>query len=204
MASDCKQPFKQLKLQMDGKVYACSQGQNIGNINETPMEKLWNSPRILELRKNLTEETYDNQCIQCPLFHNKIKSTAQFDKNLDWFKNVKKFNDNYYVGNKKIISLNKTSYYLEEIKRNNDSFAIKGWAFSGRYLFKNLFAVLIVNNSYFDHSRISIKRIDVKNKLKLFYEKCGFELNTRFISIEKKISLIFVNKNKIIGFVDLS
>lgn len=68
MRKKCDQPFKMLKIQMNGEVFACSQGQLIGNINDfkNPID-IWNSPRILELRASLENEEYDLMCKNCPL-----------------------------------------------------------------------------------------------------------------------------------------
>jgi radical SAM protein with 4Fe4S-binding SPASM domain len=197
MASRCRQPFNQLKVQMDGKVYACSQGQYIGNINNTPIEQLWNSPRILELRKSLTEEDYDQQCMACPLFHNKAKKIKK--GNFDWIKAIYEKNNNFFIGNEKIKSSNKVSFFIDHKEKSKDNTILKGWVYSGKFIPKQIAVVMLVNNKYFDHEINSISRPDVKKAFNLFYDKCGFEISTDFVSIEKKIKLLFIYRKKIIG-----
>jgi radical SAM protein with 4Fe4S-binding SPASM domain len=62
-----------LKIQMNGDVFACSQGQLVGNMNdyESTIE-IWNSPGILELSAQLEQENYDVMCKNCPLVQNSL------------------------------------------------------------------------------------------------------------------------------------
>lgn len=67
MRRKCDMPFKMLKIQMNGDVFACPQGQLLANLYTTGPMDIWNSPRMLELREQLDTENYDEMCRKCTI-----------------------------------------------------------------------------------------------------------------------------------------
>jgi radical SAM protein with 4Fe4S-binding SPASM domain len=188
---------------MDGNVYACSQGQLVGNLNKASIEEIWNSEKIKELRQRLTSENYDSMCFNCPLFNNKKNKKNKKNKNDE----VSKINfqdllivENSFFINSKKINYRETSYgFIDTIKRDRFETKITGWVMDQFKKESDLFAVLMVNNEYVSHSIVNIYRPDVAKALSVNYDKFGFEINAPFISIEKKIKLLIFNGDDIIG-----
>jgi hypothetical protein len=182
---------------MDGNVYACSQGQLVGNLNKASIEEIWNSEKIKELRQRLTSENYDSMCFNCPLFNNKKNKNDEVPKIN--FQDLLIVENSFFINSKKINSRETAYGFIDTIKRDRFETKITGWVMDQFKKKSDLYAVLMVNNEYVSHSIVNIDRPDVAKALSVEYEKFGFEINAPFISIEKKIKLLIFNCDDIIG-----
>ncbi|MBF0207702.1 MAG: SPASM domain-containing protein, partial [Oligoflexia bacterium] len=79
----CKQPFKFLKITMDGNIYMCPQGYPANkNIREVDLVDLWNNEIYTSLRRKLDTENYDKNCWYCPLVQPIIPNEESLKKGL--------------------------------------------------------------------------------------------------------------------------
>jgi radical SAM protein with 4Fe4S-binding SPASM domain len=72
----CKIPFKHVYIKWDGEVRPCCSGTmiwekgvkplQIGNINDLPLEKIWNDEKFIRLRKGLMKNSWPPFCMKCP------------------------------------------------------------------------------------------------------------------------------------------
>lgn len=67
---NCSFPWRTLMVLANGDVLPCcsfySVGEhNLGNINDTSIEKIWTSQKLNDLRKSLTNGNYTNRCKLC-------------------------------------------------------------------------------------------------------------------------------------------
>lgn len=63
----CRHPFSQIFIQWNGDVTVCSSLRFIfGNINDQPINKIWNSKAWRETRKQIKREGYTKVCPHCP------------------------------------------------------------------------------------------------------------------------------------------
>ena len=206
MASLCRQPFAELHIRMDGSVYACMGGQFIGNLRENSANELWNSKKILELRRQLTENEFDHICLNCSLYdnrnlHSKIKdSLGHFNP-----AEIKKIGENFYFQDQKIPQINCAYGFIDYFKRGRDKSIIEGWAMNR---FENRpagYVVILVNGKFLAHAKINIERPDVSEALgdkNIFI--CGFKAETSFVSVENKISVVvFSEENELLGEIRL-
>ena len=191
MASLCREPFTKLHIRMDGSVYACSSGQLIGNLQLNSASELWNSKKILELRRQLTENDFDQVCLNCSLYDNK-HSFSKNEGNTDFidFKKIKKIKGDFYFNEKKISYISRAYGFVDIFKHSNDKSIIEGWVINK---FENKPAghvALLVNGSYFAHSIVNVERPDVCEGLRdEAILVCGVKLEISFIGAENKVSI---------------
>ncbi len=203
MPSQCRQPFTDLKILMDGSVFACAGGQYIGNLKKNTASELWNSEKILKIRRQLSEDDYDETCINCNLYDNKNKRKKNnvFVNAENYFRGIRKINNNYLYKNDQLINYNNAYGFIDQIIRTRLTFTIEGWAIDRVENIPAGYAVLFVNGKFEAFTSIKNKRNDVviaMNNTNLL--ECGFKLNLGIISLEKKISLVVFDKNlRLIG-----
>lgn len=66
----CRMPFTSLIIRDDGSVYCCHLNRhNLGNLEQTELEDIWNGEEILEVRKKIMEHDYCECDEQCPYVH---------------------------------------------------------------------------------------------------------------------------------------
>ena len=220
MPSECKQPFQQLKIQMDGNVYACSNGQLVGNLKFLSAEEIWNGREIKELRKRLISDDYDEMCLNCPLFKNKRKIPftlflrSIIKKYLGLFrKTIKKLIDPKELEFKKLTEVHNLIYINGQLLENKqtseltieheslirDKLTIIGWVIDRKTFSHPTHIVALINGKYSNHSKINILRDDVLEIFK-FKDKInlGFSLNIdKNINNDSKTLLIFSNRQLI-------
>lgn len=220
MPSECKQPFHQLKIQMDGNVYACSNGQLVGNLKFLTAEEIWNGREIKELRERLITDNYDEMCLNCPLFKNKKKipftlfMKSIIKKYLSFFKKtIKKLinpkelefkklteKDNLIYINGKLLEYKQTSELtIENESIIRDKVTISGWVIDRKTFFHPTHIVALIDGKYNNHSKINILRDDVLETFK-FKDKInlGFSLKIdKIINNDDRILLIFSNRQLI-------
>lgn len=200
MPSKCRQPFTQLKVQMDGKVFACSQGQYIGNINDYSIDEIWNGNTILELRRRLVEDDYDSMCKSCPLFNNLAKDI--YSKMPGDYMSIKKIDKKYFIEDEEIQNKEVSLSNLDLVSRSQKGIKIVGWAIDAEKnkCIDNI--LMLVNGSIENCIYKLVEREDValalKNKI---MTSSGFEIEHDFISIEKKIELVLISKGEIVGVI---
>ena len=62
----CAQPFSQIYVERDGRVRTCCYGvHDLGNLNESSMEEIWNGPRFRSLRRAMWTGRIPFECEQC-------------------------------------------------------------------------------------------------------------------------------------------
>jgi radical SAM protein with 4Fe4S-binding SPASM domain len=204
MASDCRQPFTTLKVEMNGNVYGCANGRLIGNLNSSSAIELWNGDAIREIRRRLTVEDYDSVCYECCLYNNKLKNNEQLQTKTD-FKKLKKINQNYYLGKNKIISKNKAYGFIDNFIRTKEKTFIEGWVIDQSNMSDASYIIFLVNSVFFFQLNVNKKRPDVENALKRKIKNCGFSAELPFISIEKRIDILVFNlKNEFLGELSLA
>jgi radical SAM protein with 4Fe4S-binding SPASM domain len=203
MASLCREPFTNLQIKMDGSVYACNGGQYIGNLKLNSAEELWNCTRIIELRRQLTENNFDSVCFKCGLYDNKSVFNYQTNKKPINIRSLKKIDHDLFYDDLRIDYVNRVYGFIDYSKSTKDKTVIEGWVIDRGENKPAKYVVLLVNSSYFDHVPVDIKRSDVSSHLNdKSLEMCGFKLETSFISVEKKIDIVaYSSDDGILGVI---
>jgi MoaA/NifB/PqqE/SkfB family radical SAM enzyme len=74
----CDRPFKMMRVEMDGATYMCPAALPAGlNALTTDPIEIWNSARFREVRCRLTEEKFDEVCLDCHKLRNKLIFDAE-------------------------------------------------------------------------------------------------------------------------------
>lgn len=202
MPSDCKQPFNQLKIQMDGNVYACSQGQLVGNINRQVIEEIWNGKKILELRKRLNEDNYDAMCLNCPLYDN--SRTSRAIKTPSTYSHIQKIEGKYFNSSTELKIKNTSIYHLDSVVLDKKESRILGWAIDAENNKCVDHIAMLVNGVLAVTADLLVAREDVASALKnKNLINSGFVIEHDAVSIEKKIELILISNDYIISIINV-
>lgn len=99
--SFCMMPWVHLHTTQLGTVTPCCQApmeaeQSFGNINEQPLEEIWNGTEMRKFRQKLMNNTKDTRCTRCynqeavGLLSMRQVTNRAFQHKLDWVKSTTK------------------------------------------------------------------------------------------------------------------
>jgi MoaA/NifB/PqqE/SkfB family radical SAM enzyme len=61
----CSVPWNHFEVFSNGDVKTCSKGKRVGNINQTPLGEILKSSALLDIKKDLLEDKFNDNCAGC-------------------------------------------------------------------------------------------------------------------------------------------
>lgn len=76
----CSVPWNQVKVEADGDVFTCVNGnQLLGNLENNNIEEILSNPVLSEIKQNLSQDILDNNCKSCQSYENSIDNGNSYD-----------------------------------------------------------------------------------------------------------------------------
>lgn len=188
MRRKCDMPFKMLKVQMDGQIFMCSNGQPaMINAFEVNPEDIWNSPRFLELRYQLDTEKYDAMCRVCPLVQDFGEATPPDKPLLESVKTLRLLDGNVVDSNGDPVEAgNSVEGFIDMANIADGRLVLQGWACAESKPAGNV--LVFVNGAVFAATSPDIERPDVAQHFGSSQATlCGFILDIPLPSSETPV-----------------
>jgi len=186
-----------LKIQMNGDVFACCQGQPVTNLSNTDPLDIWNSPRMLELREQLDSENYDALCRRCTLVQNCAEEQSVEDESLKRLRCYRLVGGAVIDENgHSVSSTTNVTGWIETVTKQGNMKVLQGWAVNTITSQPASAIMVAVNGLIVDAAVLSVERPDVAIALKNpGITKCGFSIKVPFFPDDAVVQ-VFATDNR--------